>query len=375
MYDRRSVLLGLAGVSASALIPRTAFGAGKKSALATRRGVMIGGLMGLDPNTRKMIHALTLVNLDAPDQRRQIPLDFFAHGFALDPNNPKRALIFEKRGPGAAEVELSTAKFMRPIKTTPDRAFYGHGVFSHDGSVVFVAESILATHKGVVSIRDARTLQPMGEFPTWGENPHDILLTNGGKTLVVTNGGGMFPDGDAPCVTFIDVNSRQLLEKYTFTDPHINAGHVALSKSGEMVVVSAPRDGLPKNGHGAVSLAKKGGKLVTMTEPAEVTQGMVGETLSISIHEPSHRAVVTSPEGNQISVWDLKTQKFVKAWAKPKARGVMQTLDGKYFVACHGQTATVSFFSTRTLEEVPAMQLEKTLIAGSHLYVWDGNFA
>lgn len=366
--NRRQVIVAMAGVAAASLLPTAAFGKAKK----TRKGILIGGLKGLNANTRQLVFGLSLLNLDAPAQRRNIPLTFFAHGFTLDPRNPNRAIIFEKRGPGAAEVELSHAQFMRPMTTTADRAFYGHGTFSQDGSVIFVAESIHKTHKGLVSIRDGRTLQSIGEFPTYGENPHDVLLTDGGKTLVVTNSGGPFPDGDAPCVAFIDVQSRRLLHKYTFTTPRINAGHVALSKKGEMVVASAPRDGLPPTDIGAVSLAHKGKDPVTMTEPKAVTSGMIGESLSINIHEPTQRAVVTTPEGNQVTAWSLTEQKFLRAWEKPKARGVMQTLDGQHFVICHGTTATVTFVSTRTLEEEPELQIENSMIAGSHIYSWDG---
>ncbi|MBX5482530.1 MAG: DUF1513 domain-containing protein [Myxococcaceae bacterium] len=372
--DRRTLLSGMAALSAVALLPQSAEAA-KKAVRRGRKGVMVGGLKGLDPTTRQMVHALTLIDLDAPTERRSIPLTFLAHGFALDPRNPNRAIVFEKRGPGAAEVELKSAKFMRPLKTTPERAFYGHGVFSKDGTLLFVTENHLATRKGLVSVWDGRTLAPMGEFPTYGENPHDILLTPDGKQLVVTNGGGAYPDGDAPCVTVIDIATRQLLEKNVFTDPRINAGHVQRSARGELVVVSAPRDGLPNTEHGAVSIKPPNGKLTTLVDPVEVTRAMTGESLSLTIHDPTRRVMVTNPDANLVTVWDLSTQKFVKSYAKPKARGVMQTLDRQHYVICHGQTATVSFVSTRTLEEVPELQIEKSLIAGSHIFAWDGVLA
>lgn len=373
--DRRTLLQGLAVLAGASLLPKAAYGAGKAAGVGRTRGILIGGLMGLDPGTRSMVHALSLVDLDAPQRRSAIPLSFLAHGFALDPRNRNRAILFEKRGPGAAEVDLASARFLRPLKTMESRAFYGHGTFSKDGSTLYVAENHLPTRLGLVSVWDGRTLESLGEFPTYGQNPHDCKLTDDGRTLAITNGGGNFPDGDAPCVAFIDVKTQALKEKYTFPDPRINAGHVKLrKKGGAMVVVSAPRDGLPTTEHGGVSFGVRGGKLQTMTDPAEITRSLLGETLSISIHEATHRAMVTSPDAaaNHVTVWDLKTQKFLKAFQKPKARGVMQTLDGKHFVVCHGPTATVTFISTRTLEEVPSLQIEKSRIAGSHIFLWDG---
>ena len=47
---------------------------------------------------------------------------------------------------------------IRPLKTVDGRAFYGHGVFSTDGSVLFSTEDVLATKSGLVSIWDGTTL-------------------------------------------------------------------------------------------------------------------------------------------------------------------------------------------------------------------------
>lgn len=370
--DRRSFLVAVAGTAAAALVPSRAQGApGKKAAPKARRGVLIGALKGVNAQTREQVHALNLIDLDT-GKRASIPLSFFAHGYALDPKNPRRAMIFEKRGPGAAEVDLRAGAYVRPLETIAGRAFYGHGVFSSDGSVLFVAENHLPTKKGLVSIWDGRTLASLGEFPTYGENPHDCILTDGGKTLVITNGGGNFPDGDAPCVTIIDVASRKLLDRRTFTNPRINAGHVELSKRGDMAVVSAPLDGLPNAGLGAISLGSRSAGLVTMTQPEEVVSGMVGETLSISIHESSRIVAATSPLGDQLSFWTFDGRKHVNSLRVDNPRGVTQTLDREYFVVCHGAEATLSFFSTKTLEHASQLTVAKSGIAGSHLYTWAG---
>lgn len=361
-FSRRALLAALASS------PLVAHGAG----IAQKKGVLVGGLKGANPTTGALEFALTLLDLDAPAQRRYVGLSFLAHGFALDPRNPHRALVFEKRGPGAAEVDLREAKFVRALQTSAGRAFYGHGTFSKSGDVLFVAETELETRQGLLSVWDGRTLAPLGQFPTYGEKPHDVLLSPDGRRLVVTNGGGAFPDGDAPCVTVIDVKSRKLLEKHVFTDPRINAGHVKLSARGDLVVASAPRDGLPKTEHGALSLKAPGGALTTLSNPLEVTRAMTGETLSLAIHEPTRRVMATNPDGNLVTVWNLVDQTFVKSFSLPLARGVMLTLDGAHFVVCHAATATVSFISTKTLELVPELDIEKSFVAGSHLFAWNG---
>ncbi len=364
--SRRALLKALA--AAAALRPAVSLGG------RARRGVVIGSLRGVDRRRDVPVYAVVLIDLDT-QKRRTVTLDFFAHGFALDPRSRRRALLFEKKGPGACEVDLVTGERLRPLKTSAERAFYGHGAFSRDGATLFVAENTLQTRQGLVSIWDGVTLAPLGEFPTYGQNPHDCQLIDGGKTLVVTNGGGAFPEGDAPCVTFIDIATRKLLEKVSPDSARINAGHVAISRKRAVALISAPRDGLPKTDPGAVSLRDVKGPLVTLTEPAGVTGAMRGETLSLSLHEPLSRLATTNPDGNQLAFWDVRSHALLKAVTLESARGVTQTLDGAYFVVSHGATATLSLFSTRTLEEDPKLAVVETGFAGSHLYTWDGVIA
>lgn len=360
---RRELLAGTLATTATVAVGKS---------VAARRGVILGSLRGLVKGSTQKVFSLELIDLDL-ERRGSIELRFFAHGLAFDPTDGHRALLFEKKGPGACEVHLAHGQVVRPMATTKERAFYGHGAFSADGQVVFVTESVLATHQGLVSIRDGRTLAPLGEFPTYGTNPHDCQLIDGGRTLVVTNGGGAFPDGDAPSVTLIDVKSQKLLERLTFDEPRINAGHVIVSKQRALAVVSAPREKLPAMDPGAISLRAPGKKLVTMREPREVTGAMRGETLSLSLHEPSGIVAATNPDGNQLSFWDLGQQRLRTSVTLERARGVTQTLDGAHFVVSHGlAVAGLTFFSTYDLAEAPALAVDDTGLAGSHLYTWAG---
>ena len=81
----------------------------------------------------------------------------------------------------------------------------------------------------------------LGAFPTYGMAPHDCHLVEGGRTLVITNGGGPVDSPFLPSVTFVDVASRALLEKHEVLDRNRNMGHVALTDNREFAVVSAPR--------------------------------------------------------------------------------------------------------------------------------------
>ena len=135
-------------------------------------------------------------------------------------------MVFEKKGPGGCEIDLASRQVVREIAPGKGRTFYGHGTFTADRQALLAVEIDAATRQGRMVIRDPSDLKVLGEFPTHGDDPHDCLLTDGGKVLVITNGGK--PGGEAPGVTFVDVASHRLLEKVRPGADALNTGHVAL---------------------------------------------------------------------------------------------------------------------------------------------------
>lgn len=342
---------------------------------ARKLGVLVGGTRYGDPETREIRHSLDLLDLDADEaEPSRIPLGFLAHGFAPHPRR-KEAALLEKRGPGGAYVDLSARTVLRSIEPLPGHHFYGHGTFYRDGGELLVVETDLATSDGVISVRDPESFAVLGTFPTFGKAPHDCVLIDGGKTLVVTNGGGRVDDAsDAgmPCVSFVDVAGTKLLERHVVSSPRINTGHVAIDREGAFIVVSAPRDGLPETDLGGVSLRAKGGALRYASDPAAVTRRMTGESLSVAIHERARIAVATHPYGGLVTFWNLDTRALFGALDLPNARGVTLTLDQRYFAISFGPAASLLLVEAEPLRPVTARDPGTRRFSGSHVYTWTG---
>jgi hypothetical protein len=324
----------------------------------------------VNTDTGKMSFVLCLFDLDSGGSHT-VDLDFFGHGLAVHPLDRRRAALFEKQGPGACELDLAAPGMTRPIKTASNRYFYGHGSYSRDGQVLFSTETDLPTHEGLICIRDAQSLKELGQFPTYGKNPHDCCLVDGGKTLVITNGGGRIEDSRGlPSVTFVEAASTKLLEKLTFPTPRINAGHLALSRRGDLVAASAPREGLPKTSPGGLTMRTVGGAFVTMTEPSAVVSRMIGESLSLCIDDSRSVVGVTNPDGNIVTFWDLDDKRLVKTLDLPAPRGFTRTLDEEYLVLSYG-AGTVTLISPETLTPVRLGRIDRSTVSGSHLFTWD----
>ena len=72
------------------------------------------------------------------------------------------------------------------------------------------------------------------------------LLPGPVVTLVIANGGEPIHGPTRASVTYVEVATHRLLDKFEFQNPELTAGHLALTAKGDLAVVSAPRDGLPE---------------------------------------------------------------------------------------------------------------------------------
>ncbi|WP_444995908.1 DUF1513 domain-containing protein [Aliikangiella sp. IMCC44359] len=330
--------------------------------------IILGGGQYIKDGEKQISFVLSVVNLETK-VRDLTPMVFLAHGIHRNPTNKNQLAIFEKKGPHACEYDLSSRKITRSIPKINNRYFYGHGAYSLDGKILFSTETELTGLNGLIGIRNSSDLTYLGEFPSYGKEPHECKLIDNGKTLVVTNGGGD-KNGEPPSVTYIDVNSQKLIEKVELTRAELNTGHLAIGEKGDLVVVSAPRAGLGKEHLGGVSIRPKGQRLESISNPEAVTQKMLGEALSVSIHNKKRIAVVTHPDGNMVTFWSIADRKLLKVLDMPRPRGVELTVDQSQFLISYGNNANLATVSVDTLELEQSAIIYSSYITGSHIYNW-----
>ena len=332
-------------------------------------GVVVGGTPYTSRSQGGLGFALDILDLDAAgDEPQRIVTPFLPHGFSPHPAASHRAVVFEKRGPGGGVVDLLEKRFVGAITPKAGHHFYGHGVHSADGAVVFAVESRLDDNTGVITVRDGQTFAILDEFPSFGDRPHDCMLVGDGGVLAITNGGGPRSSTRPGSVTFVSVDDRRLLDKREVITQKLNAGHFAITSAGALAVVSAPREGMAETEVGGVSLSGDAGKLSYMAEPQALAARMTGEALSVCIDEALGHVVVTHPHAHLVSIWDLGRRALVKSLELESPRGVMMTADGKYFVISFGARAALLLLDRQTLE--PAGERGRATTGGSHIYLW-----
>lgn len=319
---------------------------------------------------RTNYHLSLLELADPRAAARLIELNFMAHGVILDPGNPARALLFEKRGPGACEVDLARAEVLRTFEPTAGSEFYGHGAFLPEGSSFLATETEIENgYRGKIVVRDAQSFAIQGEFPSFGESPHDCTLRDNGQTLWVTNGGSRSAGGTAPSVVAIDVSSQRLLERLEFANPALSAGHLALSRRGDLAAVCAMREWMDRDAGGAVSFRPLGGDFQTMSEPAPLTARMLGESLSVAIHEATLTVAVTNPRAHLVTFWNLERAQFLARLDLAFPRGVIVHPNQGDFLISHGANGKLLPVDVSTLCTRPEEDRADALMNGSHLFL------
>ncbi len=169
-------------------------------------------------------YSVVVLSLDG-SVLRELPLEGRGHDIALD-RASGQAVVFARR-PGSFALAFDIHGRREPLLfTTPaKRHFYGHGVFSRDGRLLYASEHDSDTRDGLIGVYDAGgRYRRVGEFPTYGIGPHEVILLGDGKTLAVANGGiethietgreKLNLSSMQPSLAFVDSASGKLLSQH-----------------------------------------------------------------------------------------------------------------------------------------------------------------
>ncbi|MBZ9907689.1 DUF1513 domain-containing protein [Mesorhizobium sp. BR115XR7A] len=278
-----------------------------------------------------------LHTVDLPDR---------GHDVTFDPIS-KRSVVFARQ-PGTFAVVFDHAgrDAPRTIASIAGRHFFGHGVFSPDGSLLYATENDFDNAAGVVGVYDARAkFNRVGEFPTYGMGPHELLLLRDGKTIAVANGGiETHPDyGRAelniatmkPSYVLIDRATGDLIEKHELPAAlhQLSIRHMDTDQTGTVWF------GCQYRGSGTdrpllVGRAARGKELALLDMPPDVLSGFRNYIGSVAANPGAGTVAVSSPEGNSLVVIDASSGRIVSSSALVEVCGVAP--DGAGFMATTG---------------------------------------
>ncbi|MEP3630000.1 MAG: DUF1513 domain-containing protein, partial [Hyphomicrobiales bacterium] len=249
---------------------------------------------------------------------RQIDLPERGHDVTFNPTTGA-SVVFARR-PGNFAVAFERAGWVEPttILAPEGRHFYGHGVFSPDGKLLFATENDFENVDGKIGIYDATDgFKRLGEFSSFGIGPHDLLLSPDGKSLIVANGGiETHPDyGRAklnlatmkPNLAYIDLATGDLLEKHTLPSSlhQLSIRHIAVSPQGR-VVFGGQYEGAKSDAPPLIGWSERGegiGCWESLQQSACQAENYIG---SVAISSDGVAAAISAPRSNAFAIVSLK---------------------------------------------------------------------
>ena len=333
--DRRSFLADLAAAlgAPSAAMARTA-GVRFLSAQATIEG------------------DFAVATLDAAGETLfQLPLPDRGHAVALRPATDE-AVVFARR-PGTFAVVFDTAgrSPVMQLEAGADRHFFGHGVFSADGRFLFSTENDVAGGHGVVGVRDAGdAYRRIGEFPTYGTGPHDLVWLADSTTLVVANGGILTrPETGraklnratmAPSLAYVDSRGGRLLRDFRLAPElhQLSIRHLAVAPD-DTVAIGMQFEGDAGALVPLVALQRSSDEIALLSAPEAVLRTMNNYCGDICLDCSGRTVAASSPRGNTICFWDLATAAFLGAVDLTDACGLAPLSDPDRFLITSGTGA------------------------------------
>lgn len=334
LIDRRDFLKA-AGASFAAALAPSAWAATLDAdavfatAFVKRDGSYGAGILS---ETGKLLYAVEL-----PDR---------GHDVTFDPVT-RRSVVFPRK-PGTIAVVFDHAGRTPPltIASVAGRHFFGHGVFSRDGTLLYATENDFDNAAGIIGIYDARDgFARIGEFPTHGIGPHELILMGDDRTLAIANGGiETHPDyGKAklnlatmqPSYVLIDRVTGDLLEKHQLPpDLHkLSIRHMDADQAGT-IWFSCQYEGATMDRPSLVGRATRGKDLELLEMPEKVLNGLHNYIGAMAANREAGTMAVSSPAGNSYVVFDTLSGKIVSATDLTEVCGIAPDREG--FIATTG---------------------------------------
>lgn len=235
--NRRNFLRGLAAISASSLMPGPASAATRPTVLAAA-WYASGELPA--PFSQGVGHYVGVLQIDwSANEIRMLgaqPVPHRPHGIVAAPDHSGFYAVAFRHGGWLLHADRNGQVVGRIDSAAPDgkRTFDGHIEISPDGKWLFTTEADVASGQGWVSVRSARTLARVGEFPTYGIDPHQLLLDDEGM-VVIANGGIDWTldnqkrnlDRMDSSLVRINAENGELLGQWRLRDKRLSMRHIA----------------------------------------------------------------------------------------------------------------------------------------------------
>ena len=290
-------------------------------------------------------HFLSKFDLTAGQlQQQKVPM----RGHAALAINEDWALLFGRRPAfECARVDFKN-NLVESFKANTNRHFNGHGCLAVDRKTLLTTETDYEKKRGTIGIRDLSTLKQIGEYESYGLDPHDLQLMPDGKTLVVANGGiETHPDFERrklnietmqPSLVYLDLQTGKKLAEYHLPDHYLSIRHLTVSAQGDVAVALQYEGDLYRTQPSSLVAWQAAGTELKLLKISTAEVSQLHGYLADIVYDPKQQLLVSAtPRGHCVSIWSTATHSFVQALPLAEASGVSLGIETDSFLVSNSQ--------------------------------------
>ena len=306
------------------------------------------------------------------------PIPFRGHDIIPSPDGTSAVAVARRPGTALLRFDLADGYRLLSVDAAPGRHFYGHAVFTPDGNWFLTTENDYENGRGVIGVRDAKTLKPEAEIDSYGVGPHELKWLSDARTLVVANGGiQTHPDSGRdklnldsmqPSLVEIEWPSGRLLRRQRPQSLHTSVRHIDVS-GDDWIAIGMQQEQYRETDLPLLAVTRPTSDVLTPSIPDADLRSMNQYVASVCIDRRSSNAVATCPRGHRLVFWNIRSGQFVGSFRLVDAAGVCVDEWAREFVVSTGR-GFIHRFDTDTFEHrhekrvrVPGLRWDNHLIA------------
>lgn len=276
-----------------------------------------------------------------------LPLPDRGHAMAFHPKRQEFVVFARRPGRFAVVIDDEEGVALHRIDAAPGRHFYGHGTFSSDGRILFATENDYESGEGVIGIYDSDDrYRRIGEHPSHGIGPHELILMPDNKTLAIANGGirthpdhgraKLNLDDMAPSLIFADIASGDRLDQADLpkAQRQLSIRHLAPLADGRLAV-AMQYEGSRKD-HPPLVAIYDGANIKTLNAPQNIQRRMRHYAGSVAVDQANELIAVSAPRGNLVTFWDGSNGRYLTHTDIQDGSGVARTAKPGEFILTGG---------------------------------------
>jgi len=250
------------------------------------------------------------------------PLTDRAHAPVVHPNQSIVGIVARRPGFFIDFFDVSTHQRIKRIKPTQDHHFYGHALFTKNGTRLLTQENHYPTGQGKIFVREWPSGNVLNEFNSNGIGPHESVFLNN-DVLVIANGGlKTHPDKDRdilnldsmkPNVTYLSLIDGTVINQASHNEElhQLSIRHLDVNSQG-IVVLGFQYQGEVWDQVPLIGLSRiDQPEMEYLPIPENVRIRFKQYCGSVCFDKSGKILAISTPKGGLVAYWDIESKTFL----------------------------------------------------------------